>query len=69
MFLCNYHYIETYVSTCHAIYNNSDIHTQLFAPVPVGETAKIIVSSSQVILVPLSLLALRNERVEMMKLN
>ena len=44
-----------------------DIHTQLIAPVH-GETAKTIVSSSQVILVPLSLLALRNERVEMMKL-
>ena len=45
-----------------------DIHIQLFAPVLVGETAKIIVSSLQVILVPLSLLALRNVTVDMMKL-
>ena len=45
----------------------SNLHL-LFAPVLVGETAKIIVSSSQVILVPLSLLALRNVTVEMMKL-
>ena len=44
-----------------------DIHTQLIAPV-LGETANIIVSSSHVILVPLSLLALRNVTVEMMKL-